>query len=153
MTGAERFNELLNRDGTNPRDLERQSFFYILAYANQGDLYKKVDHIYDFKDHSIKPEVIAYTEYQLEENRAMGEPWMNRCAMCELPLDEGETHKCTYCNNLPDLCSSSKKLVQLAFNLYNLYDCRADVADTLCVLDDENFEIAMKAIRIRFNKA
>lgn len=58
MTGAERFNELMKRDGTNPRDLERQSLFYIIAYSNEGDLFNKVNHIYDFEDHSIKLECI-----------------------------------------------------------------------------------------------
>lgn len=143
-----RFLELLERDGTHRNDLERKALFFILS--GNYDLYKKIDHIYDFKDHSIKPEVLGYTEGQLEENREMGEPWMERCVMCDLPLSEEETYKCTYCHSLPDLCSSSKRLVQLAFNLYNGY--KADVADVLCVLDDENFELAMTAIRIRFNK-
>lgn len=49
-----------------------------------------------------------------------------------------------------DFPSSSVRLIRLAFNLYNGYP--ADVSDCLFVLDDENFEIAIKAIRIRFNR-
>lgn len=52
-------------------------------------------------------------------------------------------------SSVVDLCSSSRRLIALAFNLYNGYP--ADVSDTLFVLDKDNFEIAMKAIRIRFN--
>lgn len=54
MTGTERFNKLMNRDKTNPKDLERQSLFYILAYANDGDLFNKISHIYDFEENCIK---------------------------------------------------------------------------------------------------
>lgn len=65
MTGAERFNELMKRDNTNPRDLERQSLFFILAYANDGDLFKKVNHIYDFEENCIKPECLEESTVDL----------------------------------------------------------------------------------------
>lgn len=116
MTGAERFNELLNRDGTNPRDLERQSFFYILAYANEGDLFNKVNHIYDFDENCIKLECL-----------------------------EGST---------VDLCSSAVSLIRLGFNLFNGYaEGRSDVLSIFGALDDVNYNLAMKAINIRFNRA
>lgn len=116
MTGAERFNELLKRDATNPRDLERQSLFYILAYANDGDLFNKVNHIYDFDENCIKLECL-----------------------------EGST---------VDLCSSAVSLVRLGFNLFNGYsEGHSDVLSVLCGLDDKNYQIAKKAIDIRFNRA
>ncbi len=49
-----------------------------------------------------------------------------------------------------DFCSSSKKLIRLAYNLYNSYP--ADVMDTFSVLDEENFELALNAIEGRFRK-
>lgn len=49
-----------------------------------------------------------------------------------------------------DFCSSSRKLIKLAYNLYNSYP--ADVIDTFYVLDEVNFIIALNAIKIRFNK-
>lgn len=115
MTGAERFNELMKRDGTKPRDLERQSLFYIIAYANEGDLYKKVNYIYDFEENCIKFDCL-----------------------------EGSI----------DLCSSAKALIHLGFNLFNGYaEGHCDVLSILCGLDDTNYQIAKKAIDIRFNKA
>lgn len=116
MTGAERFNELLKRDGTNPRDLERQSLFYILAYANEGDLFNKVNHIYDFDENCIKLECL-----------------------------EGST---------VDLCSSAVSLIRLGFNLFNGHsEGRSDVLSIFGALDDANYNIAKKAINIRFNRA
>lgn len=144
----DRLNQLLERDGTHEKDVERKALFYIIA--GNSDLYKKVEHIYDFRDHSIKTECLGYTEEELEENREMGEPWMNRCSYCELPLEEGEHHMCSHCESIPDFCSSSRKLIKLAFNLYNGYS--ADVLDTFNVLDDDNFNLAMNALRIRFNR-
>lgn len=48
-----------------------------------------------------------------------------------------------------DFCSSSRKLIKLAFNLYNGYS--ADVLDTLCGLDESNFNLAINAMKIRMN--
>jgi hypothetical protein len=51
-------------------------------------------------------------------------------------------------NESVDFCSSSNRLIKLAFNLYNSYP--ADVYDTFYLLDDKNFKLAINAIRIRF---
>lgn len=51
--------------------------------------------------------------------------------------------------NTVDLSSSSRRLVKLAFNLFNGYP--ADVYDTLSLLDDNNFDLAINAIKLRFN--
>ena len=53
-------------------------------------------------------------------------------------------------NGEVDLCSSSRKLIKLAYNLYNGYG--ADVLETFAVLDEDNFDLAIKAIKIRFNR-
>ena len=105
-----RFTELLARDNTYKTDVERKALFWILA--GNDDLYSKVDFIYDFEDHSIKPECL--------ENEAV------------------------------DFCSSSQKLIKLGFNLYNSYP--ADVLDTFYVLDDENFNLALDALKIRLHR-
>ena len=49
-----------------------------------------------------------------------------------------------------DFCSSSIKLLKLGFNLYNGY--AADVLDVFSILDKANFNLALEAIRLRFNK-
>lgn len=49
-----------------------------------------------------------------------------------------------------DLCSSSRRLVKLGYNLFNGFP--ADVMDSLCVLDEDNFAVAIEAMKIRFNK-
>jgi len=52
-----------------------------------------------------------------------------------------------------DFCGSSRSLVKLAFNLFNGYQTENDdPLNILYNLDEENFEIALKAIRIRFNR-
>lgn len=102
------FQTLLTRDGTNIKDVERKAMFWILG--NNEDLFKKIDHIYDFQERAIKIECL-----------------------------EG---------NSIDLCSSSVNLIKLAFNLYNGYPC--DVRGAFCVLDSDNFKIALEAIEIRF---
>lgn len=106
----ERYNKLIEKDGTNEGDTERKAMFYILA--GNIDLYMKMDHIYNFKERLITPEC----------------------------LDSG----------LVDFCSSSKKLVKLAYNLFNSFP--ADVMDTFHVLDEDNFNLALNAIKLRFNK-
>ena len=52
----ERFKELLQSDNTYREDVERRSLFYILS--GNEDLFRKRNHIYDFKDHSIEPECL-----------------------------------------------------------------------------------------------
>jgi len=44
----------------------------------------------------------------------------------------------------------SRRLITLAFNLFNGWE--ANVRDVFSGLDDKNFEIALNAIRARFNK-
>ncbi len=47
------YNQMLQRDNTYPTDNERCAMFYILS--GNKDLISKVNHIYDFEDHSIRP--------------------------------------------------------------------------------------------------
>lgn len=146
-----RFEQLLAKDNTYETDVERKSLFWILA--NNDDLYKKVNYIYDFEDHSIKPECLGYTEEQLEENRQMGEEWMERCTICELPLDKEEKYECSFCKRLPDFSSSSRRLIELGFNLYNGFKTDStDILNVFSPLDDSKFEVAIQAIEIRFNR-
>ncbi|NLK24911.1 MAG: hypothetical protein GX309_13300 [Clostridiales bacterium] len=53
-------------------------------------------------------------------------------------------------NGKVDFCSSSRKLIKLAYNLFNGYP--ADVLDTFYILDNNNFDLALNALKIRFNK-
>lgn len=49
-----------------------------------------------------------------------------------------------------DFTNRSKALIRLGFNLYNGYkDDYSDVMSIMSVLDADNFEIAMKAIRYK----
>lgn len=50
----ERFEKLLKRDGTNPLDMERKAFFFVIG-SNMA-LYHLTDELYDFKERMIKPE-------------------------------------------------------------------------------------------------
>src|SRR6056297_3854773 len=52
-------------------------------------------------------------------------------------------------NENVDFCSSSRKLIRLAFNLFN-GNYPADVLNSFSGLDDDNFEIALNALIIRF---
>ena len=108
---TDNYTELLIKDKTAENDVERKSLFLIFS---TDDLFGKVTHLYDFKEHSIKPQ----------------------------SLKNGEV----------DLSSSSRKLVMAAFNLYNGH-YKADLCDTFAGLDDENFDLMIQAIKIRFNKA
>lgn len=104
----ERFEELCRLDGTNDRDLERMSLFYIIS--GNDDLWNKRVAIYDTGERSI-----------------------------HLDFDE-----------LADFSSSSRKLIELAFSLYNGY--QANILNTFSGLDDENFDLAIAALRMRFNQ-
>lgn len=106
----DRFKELLDRDHVNDKDLERKSFFYIIA--GNIELYKKVDYIYDFNKHNIKLKCLE--------------------------------------NDKVEFGNSSYKLMKLAFNLFDGYP--ADVLDTINFLNDEDFNLAIKGLRIRMNK-
>ncbi len=47
------YNQMIQRDNTYPTDNERRAMFYILS--GNEDLMSKVNHIYDFQEHSIRP--------------------------------------------------------------------------------------------------
>lgn len=55
-------------------------------------------------------------------------------------------------NGSVDLCSSSRALVRLGFNLYNRY-CGEDMTpcNLFCNLDSSNMTLALNAIRLRFD--
>jgi hypothetical protein len=144
-----RYQDLLQRSGANPDDVERSALLYILAYNK--DLYAKADKIYDFVDGSIKTNCLGYSNWEIEENLNMGGKSSKRCAICQRPLEGGEASKCSVCADIPDLCTTSKNLIKLGFNLFNGYsEGECDVKHLLGGLGRYNFEIAMKAIRIRF---
>lgn len=56
-------------------------------------------------------------------------------------LDNGEV----------DFTSGTRKLIHLAFNLYNGYH-GADILDIFSSLDSDNFDLAINAIYIRFGR-
>ena len=49
------------------------------------------------------------------------------------------------------ICTSSKKLIIIGFNLFNNYETES-ILNMLSGLDDYNFELVIIAIRIRLNK-
>lgn len=53
----QRLEELLKKDQTHAADKERTALFLILS--GNDDLYQKVEHIYDFKNHWIKDECLT----------------------------------------------------------------------------------------------
>ncbi|WP_430885107.1 DUF6075 family protein [Fusibacter sp. JL216-2] len=109
---AYNFQNMILKDRTHPSDLERMSLFYIIG--GNEDLFIKRQHIYDFKNHEINPEVLV----------------------------SGEV----------DLCSSSKALVRLAYNLFNGYeDEYTTPRDLFYNLDRKNFLVAKGGIDMRFN--
>lgn len=109
FTGIEkRLEELMMKDKTHPTDIERKSLFFIIA--GNDELWKLQDEIYNFKEHSIEPEI----------------------------LETG-------------ICSSSKTLIQIGYNLYNSYPTD-NLLDCFSALDDHNFELAMKALHMRLER-
>lgn len=50
------------------------------------------------------------------------------------------------------ICSSSKTIIQIGFNLFNNYPT-GSLLECFSGLDEHNFELVMKAIRIRMNQA
>lgn len=103
----DRIDELMKRDGTHEKDSERKALFYIMA--NNDELYSLQNSIYDFDDHSIRPEI----------------------------LESG-------------VCTSSKTLIQIGFNLYNGYPTES-LLNCFSCLDTKNFETVIQALRIRLN--
>lgn len=51
------------------------------------------------------------------------------------------------------ICISSKKLLRAAFSLYNSFQSYDSLIDYFAGLDDYNYDLLIKAINIRFNKA
>jgi len=103
--------ELIQRDGTHPKDKERISLFYILS--GNDDLYAKSKSIYNFSRHQIIPEC----------------------------LNGGSV----------DLCSSSRALIRLGYNLYNSYqDSDTSPIIILSGLDEDNYFLATESLEVRF---
>ena len=50
------------------------------------------------------------------------------------------------------ICTSSKTLIKIGFNLFNSYPTES-IMDCFSGLDEHNFELAMRAIRLRLNKS
>ena len=59
------YTELLIKDKTSETDVERKALFLIFS---TDDLYRKVTHLYDFKEHSIKPESLENGEVYLSSS-------------------------------------------------------------------------------------
>ncbi|WP_339179277.1 DUF6075 family protein [Paenibacillus sp. FSL R5-0701] len=54
-----RFKQLCERDETNIKDIERHSLFYI--FSGTELLYKNIEMLYDFEDHTIRLEAYNQT--------------------------------------------------------------------------------------------
>ena len=59
------YTELLTKDQTAETDVERKALFLIFS---NDDLFGKVTHLYDFKEHSIKPESLENGEIDLSSS-------------------------------------------------------------------------------------
>lgn len=59
------YTELLTKDQTAETDVERKALFLIFS---NDDLFGKVTHLYDFKEHSIKPESLENGEVDLSSS-------------------------------------------------------------------------------------
>lgn len=103
-----RYQQLIERSGATPGDLERKALFHIIA--GNDELYSNVDSLYDFNENVIRTECL-----------------------------EGDVY----------LSSSSRKLVKLAYHLYNGYE--ASVVEVFSGLGDEDAKLAIEAIKIRFD--
>lgn len=57
----------------------------------------------------------------------------------------------TDCFKKVDLSSGFSAMVKLAFNLYNSYESPTPI-DIFSILDSDNFDICINAIKIRFKK-
>ena len=55
------------------------------------------------------------------------------------------------CFEKADFCSSSKALLKLAFNLYNSFN-KCNICDCLSMQDEDNFEVAVNALKLRFGR-
>ena len=61
----ENYRKLLIKDKTADTDVERKALFRIFS---NDDLFGKVTHLYDFKEHSIKPEALENGEVDLSSS-------------------------------------------------------------------------------------
>ena len=59
------YTELLIKDRTSETDVERKALLLIFS---TDDLFRKVTHLYDFKEHSIKPESLENGEVDLRSS-------------------------------------------------------------------------------------
>lgn len=105
---SERIDELMKKDETHPKDVERKSLFMIIS--GNEELWNLRNQIYNFEYRCIEPEI----------------------------LESG-------------ICSSSKTLIKIGFNLFNNYPTES-ILDCFSGLDENNFELVMQAIRIRLNQ-
>jgi hypothetical protein len=126
-THKEEYERLLALDNTNDKDTERQALFYILASTE--DLRSKgATSFYNFTEHSIKRGAIDpdYTNDPDEEPQ-----------------------------QLVDLSSGSRALIDLAFNLYNEYPRgnHRSTLDLFSKLDKDGFFIAINALKLRLPHA
>ena len=103
-----RYQQLIERSGATPGDLERRALFHIIS--SNDELYSNVDSIYDFNENVIRTECL-----------------------------DGEVY----------ISSSSRKLIKLAYHLYNGYE--TSVLEVFSGLDDNNARLAIEAIKIRFD--
>lgn len=103
-----RYQQLIERSGATPGDLERRALFHIIAGSDE--LYKNLNSLYDFEENVIITECL-----------------------------DGDSD--VY------LSSSSRKLVKLAYHLYNGYE--ASVLEVFSGLDDDNARLGIEAIKIR----
>ena len=62
---TDNYTELLIKDKTAETDVERKALLLIFS---TDDLYRKVTHLYDFKEHSIKPESLENGEVDLSSS-------------------------------------------------------------------------------------
>lgn len=62
---TENLNELIKRDNTSATDVERLAMFTIFS---NDDLFSKVHALYDFQEHSIKPESLENGEVDLSSS-------------------------------------------------------------------------------------
>lgn len=99
--------KMLEKDNTSSGDRERMAFFFIMGSVDKFT--RLQDKIYDFKAHSIRPEVL----------------------------------------NEVDFSSGERRMILLAFNLYNNWECPSP-NELLASLDKDNQELALKAMRVRF---
>ncbi|MGI1691573.1 DUF6075 family protein [Thermoanaerobacter uzonensis] len=107
-----RFFELLARDNTRKEDIERQSLFYLLSGIDC--LYKlNIEEIYDFNEHTIKPECLVN---------------LSKSSKLQLTREE-------------------RKLIALAFNLYNNFSITP--LEAFHGLSKEAFDLAVSAIALR----